>query len=182
MTQRQPLAFVERPIPAQPGGRLSRSSGAAAHGTPAPRAGRSDPSGSVRRPASHPHRQLLQAADHEAGVVPQRLGRQHGQRLDVVGEHLGRDDGFHAGERIADAARFDPDRDGLGQHLAFGLGMHACIGNPLARMEAVIATQVLADHVESLTVLAPESLRYNASFMVRGLQQLPVRVARRATD
>ena len=63
-----------------------------------------------------------------------------------------------------------------------GSGMHACIGNPLARMEAVIATQVLADHVESLTVLAPESLRYNASFMVRGLQQLPVRVRRRATD
>ena len=50
----------------------------------------------------------------------------------------------------------------------------------LARMEAVIATQVLADHVESLTVVSPESLRYNASFMVRGLQQLPVRVARRA--
>ena len=58
-----------------------------------------------------------------------------------------------------DAARFDPDRDGLGQHLAFGLGMHACIGNPLARMEGVIATQVLAGHVESLPVLAPESLQ-----------------------
>lgn len=83
---------------------------------------------------------------------------------------------------FADAGRFDPDREGLGQHLAFGLGMHACIGNPLARMEAVIATQVLARHVESLTVLAPESLRYNASFMVRGLQQLPVRVRRRSTD
>jgi cytochrome P450 len=81
-----------------------------------------------------------------------------------------------------DAARFDPDREGLGQHLAFGLGMHACIGNPLARMEAVIATQVLARHVEALTVVSPEALRYNASFMVRGLQQLPVRVRRRATD
>ncbi len=80
-----------------------------------------------------------------------------------------------------DAADFDPDRDGLGQHLAFGLGMHACIGNPLARMEGVIATQVLADQVESLTVLAPESLQYNASFMVRGLRQLPVQVRRRTT-
>jgi hypothetical protein len=47
-------------------------------------------------------------------------------------------------------------------------------------MEAVIATQVLARHVEALTVVSPESLRYNASFMVRGLQQLPVRVAHRA--
>ena len=80
------------------------------------------------------------------------------------------------------AARFDPDRDGLGQHLAFGLGMHACIGNPLARMEGVIATQVLARQCQSLTVLQPDSLRYNASFMVRGLQQLPVRVRGRPSD
>lgn len=78
------------------------------------------------------------------------------------------------------AAQFDPDRENLGQHLAFGLGMHACIGNPLARMEAVIATQVLAGHVESLTVLRPEEMRYNASFMVRGLVSLPVVVRRRA--
>jgi cytochrome P450 len=78
-----------------------------------------------------------------------------------------------------EAARFDPDRAGLGQHLAFGLGMHACIGNPLARMEAVIATQVLANHVESLTVLRPQEMRYNASFMVRGLVSLPVLLRRR---
>ena len=83
---------------------------------------------------------------------------------------------------FADAARFDPDRAGLGQHLAFGLGMHACIGNPLARMEAVIATQVLARQFESLTVLQPGSLRYNASFMVRGLRELPVRVRRRSAN
>ena len=78
-----------------------------------------------------------------------------------------------------DAARFDPDRDGLQQHLAFGMGKHACIGNPLARMEAVIATQVLARQIDALTVIGPERLRYNASFMVRGLLELPVRVRRR---
>lgn len=79
----------------------------------------------------------------------------------------------------ADAARFDPDRDGLQQHLAFGLGRHACIGNPLARMEAVIATQVLARQIEALTVIDRERLHYNASFMVRGLLELPIRVRRR---
>jgi cytochrome P450 len=78
-----------------------------------------------------------------------------------------------------DAARFDPDRDGLQQQLAFGLGKHACIGNPLARMEAVIATQVLAQQIDALTVIGRERLRYNASFMVRGLVELPVRVRRR---
>ncbi len=78
--------------------------------------------------------------------------------------------------------RFDPDREKLNQHLAFGLGMHACVGNPLARMEAVTSVQVLAQQLEALPVLDPAGLRYNASFMVRGLQGLPVRVTRRAAD
>jgi cytochrome P450 len=82
-------------------------------------------------------------------------------------------------DAYADPGRFDPDRDGLQQHLAFGLGRHACIGNPLARMEAVIATQVLAEQFERLPVIDREPLRYNASFMVRGLRELPVRVQRR---
>jgi cytochrome P450 len=79
-----------------------------------------------------------------------------------------------------EADRFDPDRDGLQQHLAFGMGKHACVGNPLARMEAVIAIQVLAQQIDTLAVIHPEQLRYNASFMVRGLLELPVRVRRRA--
>jgi cytochrome P450 len=79
----------------------------------------------------------------------------------------------------ADAARFDPDRDVPEQHLAFGLGRHACIGNPLARMEGVVALQVLAEHVEAMPVIGRGQLRYNASFMVRGLCELPVRVRRR---
>jgi cytochrome P450 len=78
-----------------------------------------------------------------------------------------------------DAAAFDPDRPGLQQHLAFGQGMHACIGNPLARMEGVTATQVLAEQLDSLPILDRDALRYNASFMVRGLTALPVRVHRR---
>jgi cytochrome P450 len=78
-----------------------------------------------------------------------------------------------------DAARFDPDRAGLTQHLAFGQGRHACIGNPLARMEAVIATDVLTGQLDALTVIDRHQLRYNASFMIRGLQVLPVRVRRR---
>ena len=79
----------------------------------------------------------------------------------------------------AEPARFDPDRAGVQQHLAFGLGIHACIGNPLARMEAVTAVQVLAEQVESLSVRSGFDPTYNASFMVRGLVELPVRVSPR---
>jgi cytochrome P450 len=45
-------------------------------------------------------------------------------------------------------------------------------------MEAVIAIQVLAKQIDTLAVIHPEQLRYNASFMVRGLLELPVRVRR----
>ena len=55
-----------------------------------------------------------------------------------------------------EADRFDPDRDGLQQHLAFGMGKHACIGNPLARMEAVIAIQVLAQQIDTLIEAATQ--------------------------
>jgi len=80
---------------------------------------------------------------------------------------------------FADPARFDPDREGLQRHLAFGQGMHACVGNPLARMEGVIATQVLAERFAALSVSDPAGLRYNPSFMVRGLLALPVTARRR---
>ena len=79
----------------------------------------------------------------------------------------------------AEPDRFDPDRDGLQHHLAFGMGRHTCIGNPLARMEAVTSVQVLASQFTALTVLHGKPERYNASFMVRGLVELPVRVRRR---
>jgi hypothetical protein len=43
----------------------------------------------------------------------------------------------------------------------------------------VISVQVLAAQIAALAVLHREPLRYNASFMVRGLLELPVRVRRR---
>jgi cytochrome P450 len=82
----------------------------------------------------------------------------------------------------AAAEEFEPDRTELQQHVAFGLGAHACLGSPLARMEAVIAAQVLVEQLESLAVLDPQDLHYSASFMVRGLLDLPVRVRRRTTS
>jgi cytochrome P450 len=81
-----------------------------------------------------------------------------------------------------DPDRFDPDRPGLRQHLAFGQGPHICVGAGLARMELRIAIQTLARHVDELTVVDEASLQYTQSYLIRGLEGLPVTVGRRPAD
>lgn len=78
-----------------------------------------------------------------------------------------------------DADRFDPDRPPAQRHIAFGQGIHACIGNILARMEVNHAVRALAEHVERIEVVRDRPLRYLPSLIVRGLVELPVQVHRR---
>ncbi|MET9210915.1 MULTISPECIES: cytochrome P450 family protein [unclassified Nocardia] len=81
-----------------------------------------------------------------------------------------------------DPRRFpDPDElrvDGAaGGHLAFGHGIHFCVGAPLARLEAEIAFTTLLARFPGLT-LAPgaHDPRYQTSTLIRGLTELPVRL------
>jgi cytochrome P450 len=60
-------------------------------------------------------------------------------------------------ERIFDRAEeFIMDRD-PNPHLAFGLGIHSCLGSSLARMEGKIAVTSLLEHLGGLTLCAPNS-------------------------
>ena len=68
-----------------------------------------------------------------------------------------------------DAERFDPERD-PNPHIAFGHGVHFCLGAPLARLEARIALEDLAAYDASQTEWTPRR-----SFHVHGPQALRVR-------
>ena len=79
-----------------------------------------------------------------------------------------RDRGFHEDPDVFDLTRTDP-------HLAFGYGIHFCLGAPLARMEAQIAFTTLLARCRDLRLACPPSeLAWRASPIIRSLNRLPV--------
>ncbi|MBV9446787.1 MAG: cytochrome P450 [Streptosporangiaceae bacterium] len=81
-----------------------------------------------------------------------------------------------------DPARFpDPDRLDLGRdtsgHVAFGHGVHHCLGAPLARMEAEVALGALLARFPRISLaVPPEELRWRPVSLMNGLESLPVRL------
>jgi cytochrome P450 len=73
-----------------------------------------------------------------------------------------------------DAARFDITRD-PNPHLAFGHGIHACLGAPLARLEARIALTDFLERVQSFELASDEPWEPRKAFGVHGPSRLPIR-------
>ena len=68
-----------------------------------------------------------------------------------------------------DVAR-DPNR-----HLAFGFGIHYCLGAPLSRVEAQIAVrQIISRFPHMRLAIDPSQLRWRSAMAIRGLEQLPI--------
>jgi cytochrome P450 len=75
------------------------------------------------------------------------------------------------------ADRFDITRSTRGDHLAFGHGVHFCLGAPLARLEARIALPAVFSRFPELSLAeAAESVLPQESFISNGHQSLPVRL------
>jgi cytochrome P450 len=69
---------------------------------------------------------------------------------------------------------FDINRDSEVPNLAFSSGIHYCLGQPLARLEATTALRMLAERMPGLSVAGP--VRQRDSFVIRGPLSLPVTV------
>ncbi|MFF4120010.1 cytochrome P450 family protein [Streptomyces sp. NPDC001714] len=75
-----------------------------------------------------------------------------------------------------DAAAFDAAR-ATDDHLAFGIGVHRCIGAPLARAEALAALPELFGRFPGLRLaIEADELRQVPSFIAFGWQEIPVRL------
>jgi cytochrome P450 len=74
-----------------------------------------------------------------------------------------------------DPSRFDITRSNAKDHLAFGSGVHACLGASLARMEATIALQALFERFPDIQLTGTPTPRGLAN--LHGFQRIPVRIA-----
>ena len=79
-------------------------------------------------------------------------------------------------ERFPNPDQLDITRP-AGGHLAFGHGIHYCLGAPLARLEGEVAIGALLDRFDEIELAAePTELRWRYSTLIRGLHELPIRV------
>lgn len=77
-------------------------------------------------------------------------------------------------QHFPDPEKLDITRE-VNKHLAFGRGIHICLGAPLARLEGQIAIGTLFQRLPQLRLnCAPESLTWNPIPNLRGLKSLPV--------
>ena len=75
-------------------------------------------------------------------------------------------------DRFPDPHRFDPARP-PGPQLAFGAGIHFCVGAPLARLELAVALPILFARLPNLRLAAPP--RFADRYHFRGLEALRIR-------
>lgn len=76
--------------------------------------------------------------------------------------------------RFPDPDRFDVTRDGA-DHVAFGFGIHFCLGAPLARLEAKVALEALLSRLPSFERVEP-TVEYIESIFLRGPRRLMLQV------
>lgn len=122
--------------------------------------------------ASLPLRYAVEDLDLAAFGGPEGVVIGKGEAILAAYAAAGRDPERHG----KDAGVFDVTRVDK-EHLAFGHGVHFCVGAPLGRMEARIALPALFERFPALRLGAEgDELGYVESFISNGHRRLPVRV------
>ena len=73
--------------------------------------------------------------------------------------------------------QFNRNRPDLKKHMAFGQGVHSCLGAALARLEATVVLNVLLDQPGGIRIACPlEDLRLEPNLAIRKLKALPIQM------
>ena len=105
--------------------------------------------------------------EHElAGVtIPE------GARMIIVFASANRDESLYP-----DPDAFEPGRENLREHLAFGKGIHFCLGAALSRLEGRVTLEEFARRIARFDLAETNEYTYFPSFLLRGLTRLDVDV------
>jgi cytochrome P450 len=80
----------------------------------------------------------------------------------------------HDGEQFPDPEVFDITRT-PNRHVAFGTGIHTCLGATLARLEGEVAFATLLSRMPNLALaIAHDEVQWRDGTFLRGLTRLPV--------
>lgn len=86
--------------------------------------------------------------------------------------------GFGAANRdttvFEEPDRFDLDRDNAHRHVAFGHGIHFCLGAPLARLEGRLALEALLSRMKNIRLAPGATVGHIDSPSFRGIRSLPL--------
>ena len=83
--------------------------------------------------------------------------------------------------KFANPEAFDLDRKNNGAHIAFGSGIHHCVGSQLARAEMLVSFRAFLDRFSRFELAVPsEQIHYHPSFALRGPTKLPLRLTPKA--
>jgi cytochrome P450 len=97
-----------------------------------------------------------------------------GDGVVILTGSAGRDDRVFADADTFDVTRYAGNQPAR-KHLGFSLGIHFCVGAPLARLEAETAIRALLERAPRLH-LATDDIEYQPSLIHRGILSLPVSV------
>jgi cytochrome P450 PksS len=80
----------------------------------------------------------------------------------------------HDPDRFANPEVYDITRSNANRHVAFGRGIHVCLGAPLARVEGQVAFETLVRRYPNLRLAVPEDeIQWSGNFL-RGFRQVPL--------
>jgi len=76
--------------------------------------------------------------------------------------------------------KFDMNRANIGRHVAFGAGVHRCVGLALARMEVKVAAREFVKRLKDIKLEIPvEDIRYLPTVATRSIESLPLSFSKR---
>jgi cytochrome P450 len=76
--------------------------------------------------------------------------------------------------KFIDPDTFDPERSNARTHLAFGRGIHMCVGNMLSRKEMTVAFQQLLARLQDIRLAEGADLKVAPNMLLRGYIEVPI--------